>query len=53
MNGFFQIYYKSKLKISYNAGQGCRLQASSCGVGLLLLSHMASDTWTWVSRWTH
>lgn len=37
---------------SHKAGQGWTLQASSCGVGLLLLSHKASDTWTWFSRET-
>lgn len=36
--------------VSHKAGQGCRLQASSWGVGLLLLSHKASDTWRWFSR---
>lgn len=44
--------WEQKTVVPHKAGQGCRLQASSCGVGLLLLSHKASDTWTWVSRET-
>lgn len=41
-----------KSGVSHNAGQGCRLQASSGALGLLLLSHKASDAWTWFSRCT-
>lgn len=33
--------------ISHKAGQDCRLQASSWGVGLLLLSQKVSDTCAW------
>lgn len=46
------LHSRNRGEISHNAGQGCRLQASSCGLGRLLLSHKESDTWTWVSRLT-
>lgn len=36
--------------ISHKAGQGCRLHGSPCGVGRLLLSQKASETWTLFSR---